>query len=281
MGIMPALGCPRETVGRRPPPTGRSLRTCAYWGVIVVAGCRLNGVGVAGTAYMAAGRVLVVDDDPAICRGLGRALGLSGFVVDVAGGGEEALRVVAASPPDALVLDVSMPDVDGIEVLRRLRAGGHDMPVLMLSALDEVEDRIAGLAAGADDYVVKPFTVAEIELRLRALLRRGRPVPRGVVAACGLVVDTDARTVTAGGTVVELTRREFDLLEVLVRNAGIVLSREQLLDRVWGYDFDVRTDAVDTIVSYVRRKVESGGRPRLVHTVRGVGFVLRGPVSGV
>jgi DNA-binding response OmpR family regulator len=232
---------------------------------------------VSGQLY----RVLVVDDDPAICRGLGRALGLSGFLVEVAGGGAEALRLLAANPPDAVVLDVSMPEVDGIDVVRRLRAAGQDLPVLMLSALDEVNDRIVGLAAGADDYVVKPFSVAEIDLRLRSMLRRGSPAPHGVVSAWGLVVDTDARQVTADGVPVEVTRREFDLLEVLVRNAGVVLSRGQLLDRVWGYDFDVRNDAVDTVVSYLRRKLEACGRPRLIHTVRGVGFVLRGPAAGV
>ena len=163
--------------------------------------------------------------------------------------------------------------------MRRLRRRGDDVPVLMLSALDDVSDRIAGLAAGADDYVVKPFSAAELELRLRALLRRGRPVPHGVVTACGIVLDTEARGATAGGRPVELTRREFDVLEVLVRNAGAVITRDQLLDRVWGYDFDVRSDAVDTVVSYLRRKLEAGGRPRVLQTVRGVGFALRGDLN--
>jgi two-component system response regulator PrrA len=224
-------------------------------------------------------RLLVVDDDPAIRRGLRRALGLSGFAVEVAEDGEGALELLGAGGVDAVVLDVSMPGVSGVEVVRRLRRRGDDVPVLMLSALDDVADRIAGLAAGADDYVVKPFSAAELELRLRALLRRGRPVPHGVVTACGIVLDTEARTATAGGRPVELTRREFDVLEVLVRNAGAVITRDQLLDRVWGYDFGVRSDAVDTIVSYLRRKLEAEERPRVLQTVRGVGFALRGDLN--
>jgi len=225
-------------------------------------------------------RLLVVDDDAALRRGLGRALGLSGFAVETAADGEAALAVLGTGGVDAVVLDVSMPGLSGVEVVRRLRRQGDDVPVLMLSALDDVADRIAGLAAGADDYVVKPFSTAELELRVRALLRRGRPVPHGVVAACGIVMDTDARGVTAAGSPLELTRREFDVLEVLVRNAGAVLTRDQLLDRVWGYDFQVRSDAVDTVVSYLRRKLEADGRPRVLHTVRGVGFALRGGLDG-
>jgi two-component system response regulator PrrA len=224
-------------------------------------------------------RLLVVDDDPAIRRGLRRALGLSGFAVEAVDDGEAALALLADGGVDAVVLDVSMPGLSGVDVVRRLRRRGDEVPVLMLSALDAVDDRIAGLAAGADDYVVKPFSAAELELRLRALLRRGRPVPHGVVAACGIVLDTEARTATAAGRPLALTRREFDVLEVLARNAGAVISRDQLLDRVWGYDFDVRSDAVDTVVSYLRRKLEAEGRPRVLHTVRGVGFALRGDLD--
>jgi two-component system response regulator PrrA len=222
------------------------------------------------------GRVLVVDDDAAILRSLGRALRLRGFTVAEADGGAAALRRLAGDDPaDVLVLDISMPDVDGIEVCRTLRAAGNDLPVLVLSALDEVADRVAGLQAGADDYLVKPFALDELVLRLDALLRRRPPRPTGQVRACGLVLDPAARTATRDGTPLDLTRREFELLETLARNTGIVLTRDQLLDRVWGYDFDVRSDAVDTFVSYLRRKLESGGRPRILHTVRGVGFVLR------
>ncbi|MER6306740.1 response regulator transcription factor [Streptomyces sp. NPDC001739] len=220
-------------------------------------------------------RVLVVDDDAMILRSLGRGLRLNGFDVALAEDGPTALAQLAKTPPDVIVLDVSLPGISGIEVCRTLRADGDEVPVLMLSALDELADRVAGLQAGADDYLVKPFALKELVLRLQALLRRRPPAGRDLVQVGDLVLDTAAREVTYGGTAVELTRREFELLEVLARNAGVVLTRDQLLDRVWGYDFEVRTDAVDTFVSYLRRKTEAGGRPRLVHTVRGVGFVLR------
>ncbi|SEG77416.1 two component transcriptional regulator, winged helix family [Actinacidiphila yanglinensis] len=226
------------------------------------------------------GRVLVVDDDAAIRRSLGRALRLRGFTVAEAGGGTEAIDLLERTPPDILVLDISMPDVDGIQVCRALRGTGSDLPVLVLSALDEVADRVAGLQAGADDYLVKPFALEELVLRLHALLRRRPPRPDGQVRACGLVLDPAARTASREGAALDLTRREFELLEVLVRNHGLVLTRDQLLDRVWGYDFEVRSDAVDTFVSYLRRKLEADGRPRILHTVRGVGFVLRADESG-
>ncbi|WP_328472020.1 response regulator transcription factor [Streptomyces sp. NBC_00448] len=226
------------------------------------------------------GRVLVVDDDAAIRRSLGRALRLRGFTVAEAGGGAEAIELLARTPPDLLVLDISMPDVDGIQVCRTLRGAGNDLPVLVLSALDEVADRVAGLQAGADDYLVKPFALEELVLRLHALLRRRPPRPDDQVCACGLVLDPAARTASRDGTALDLTRREFELLEVLARNHGLVLTRDQLLDRVWGYDFAVRSDAVDTFVSYLRRKLEAGGRPRILHTVRGVGFVLRADAAG-
>ncbi|PWI41924.1 response regulator transcription factor [Streptomyces sp. ICBB 8177] len=222
------------------------------------------------------GRVLVVDDDAAILRSLGRGLRLAGYAVSLAPDGATALETLADQPADVVVLDVSMPGISGIEVCERLRAAGDDVPVLMLSALDEVADRVAGLQAGADDYLVKPFALQELELRLRALLRRRPAGPGDQVRAGELVLDPGSREVTYAGVPVRLTRREFELLEVLARNAGMVLSRDQLLDRVWGYDFDVRTDAVDTFVSYLRRKLEADGRPRLIQTVRGVGFVLRG-----
>ncbi|MET7288163.1 response regulator transcription factor [Streptomyces sp. NPDC005573] len=221
------------------------------------------------------GTVLVVDDDAAIRRSLERGLRLNGFTVRTAADGTEALTAIGQAPPDVLVLDVSMPGLSGIQVCARLRGEGRDLPVLMLSALDETADRIAGLQAGGDDYLVKPFALQELVLRLRALLRRRPPAGPEVLRAAGLVIDPAARTAERDGSPLELTRREFALLEVLVRNAGLVLTRDQLLERVWGYDFDVRSDAVDTFVSYLRRKLETGGRPRLVHTVRGVGFVLR------
>ncbi|WP_405016006.1 response regulator transcription factor [Kitasatospora sp. NBC_00070] len=229
---------------------------------------------------MTAGRVLVVDDDAAIRRSLERGLRLSGFTVRTAESGADALRLLAEAAPDVLVLDVSMPGLSGTEVCRGLRAGGDETPVLMLSALDELADRVSGLQAGADDYLVKPFALEELVLRLRALLRR-RPAPPSTALRAGpLVITPETRQVHQDGVEIALTRREFELLAELVRNAGIVLSRDTLLDRVWGYDFEVRTDAVDTFVSYLRRKLEEGGRPRLIHTVRGVGFVLRLPVDG-
>ncbi|MEZ0068816.1 two-component system response regulator PrrA [Streptacidiphilus sp. MAP12-20] len=225
-----------------------------------------------------AGRVLVVDDDAAIRRSLERGLRLSGFTVLLAADGAAALDLVATAAPDVLVLDVSMPGLSGTEVCRRIRADGDETPVLMLSALDELADRVAGLQAGADDYLIKPFALEELVLRLHALLRRRTaPPPTEVLQAGPLVVNPSTRQAFRDSTELRLTRREFALLEQFVRNPGLVLTRDQLLDRVWGYDFDVRTDAVDTFVSYLRRKLEEGGRPRLLHTVRGVGFVLRLP----
>ncbi|MEU6387049.1 response regulator transcription factor [Streptomyces bauhiniae] len=221
------------------------------------------------------GTVLVVDDDAAIRRSLERGLRLNGFTVRTAADGTEALAAVGREQPDVLVLDVSMPGLTGIQVCARLRDEGRELPVLMLSALDETADRIAGLQAGGDDYLVKPFALQELVLRLRALLRRSPPSAREVLREAGIEIDPGARTAHRDGRVLDLTRREFELLEVLMRNAGLVLTRDQLLERVWGYDFEVRTDAVDTFVSYLRRKLEAGGAPRLVHTVRGVGFVFR------
>ena len=223
---------------------------------------------------MPSGTVLIVDDDAVLRRSLARALRLAGFTTDVAEGGRDALARIAAGRPDVVVLDVSMPDLSGTEVCRRLRADGNEVPVVMLSALDEADDRISGLQAGADDYLVKPFVTAELELRLKALLRR-RPPATGVLRVGDLVVDADTRTARRNGTELDLTRREFDLLEVLARNQGVVLSRDRLLELVWGYDFDVGTNAVDTFVSYLRRKTEAGGAARLIHTVRGIGFLMR------
>jgi DNA-binding response OmpR family regulator len=222
-------------------------------------------------------RILAVDDDLAILRALRRGLRLEGFEVETTDSGAQALDLVDQTVPEAVVLDVSLPGISGIEVCSRLRARGSEVPVLILSALDDVADRVAGLAAGADDYVVKPFDLAELVLRLRALLRRaGRP-PGAAVRVGPLTVDPGARLATLDGRELDLTRREFDLLEVLALNAGIVLSRPVLLERVWGYDFDVTDNAVDTFVGYLRRKMEASGEARMLHTVRGVGFVLREP----
>ena len=219
--------------------------------------------------------VLVVDDDEAICTALDRALTLEGFVVSTVGGGRAALDAVEDNPPDVVVLDVAMPDLDGVFVTRSLRGQGLQLPILILSALDEVGDRVAGLQAGADDYLVKPFAVDELVARLHALLRR-RPEPLSVPLRVGDVVIDPARHVARrGDRDLDLTSREFDLLEVFARHAGIILSRTQLLSQVWGYDFAVDGNVVDVFVGYLRRKLEAAGEPRVLHTVRGVGFVLR------
>lgn len=234
--------------------------------------------GVRGSVTGGAPRVLVVDDDPSIRRALHRGLRLAGYDVVLADDGAHALELV--SDVGVVVLDVAMPGLTGIDVCAVLRARGAQTPVLMLSARDETADRIAGLESGADDYLVKPFDLRELDLRLRALLRRRPDARHGdpVLRVGPLMVDAGAHVAVCGGSVLELTRREFALLVVFARNPGLVLTRDQLLDRVWGYDFDVRTDVVDTFVSYLRRKLEADGRARLLHTVRGVGFVLR--VSG-
>ncbi|CAN5494260.1 response regulator transcription factor [soil metagenome] len=230
---------------------------------------RMDGAGGEGPT------VLVVDDDDAIRAALDRGLVLEGFRVVTVGDGRSALTAIEARRPGAVVLDLGLPDLDGVEVLRRLRGAGDDVPVCILSARTELDDRIAGLQAGADDYLVKPFALGELIARLHALLRRrpdAGPIP---VRVGNLLIDPLRRRATLDGTVLDLTRREFDLLEVLARNAGIVLDRIRLLELVWGYDFDVDTNVVDVFVGYLRRKLESGGAPRMLHTVRGVGFALR------
>jgi DNA-binding response OmpR family regulator len=219
--------------------------------------------------------VLVVDEEPAIRRALERALRLEGFTVRTASGGNAALEAVAKAAPDVIVLDIAMPDLDGVAVTSRLRADGIDVPICVVSARDEIDDRVAGLQAGADDYVVKPFALPELVARLHALLRR-RPEPPSVPVHFGdLHVDPARRQVRRGGRSVDLTRREFDLLETFVRHPSLVLTRAQLLTTVWGYDFEVDSNVVDVFVGYLRRKLEADGEPRLLHTVRGIGFVLR------
>jgi two-component system response regulator PrrA len=219
--------------------------------------------------------VLVVDDDRAIRTVLERSLSLEGFEVVAVADGELALERVAGVAPDVMVLDIGLPGIDGVEVVRQIRSEGNDLPICILSARVDVGDRIAGLEAGADDYMVKPFSVAELVARLNALLRR-RPESEPTTLTAGeLRVDTARRQVRLRGADVELTKREFHLLETLVRNQGIVMSRERLLELVWGYDFEVNTNVVDVFVGYLRRKLETADNPRIIHTVRGVGFVLR------
>jgi DNA-binding response OmpR family regulator len=219
--------------------------------------------------------VLVVDDDEAIRMALERALRLEGFAVEVAEGGRRALELVEERRPGVMVLDVVMPDLSGVAVVSRLRERGIEIPICILSARDEVHDRVAGLEAGADDYVVKPFDLEELVARLRALLRRTPPTESSLIRLGDLIVDPAQRSVRRAGREIELTRREFELLEELARHRGIVLSRQQLLERVWGYDFEVEGNVVDVFVGYLRRKLEAGGDPRMIHTVRGVGFVLK------
>jgi DNA-binding response OmpR family regulator len=220
--------------------------------------------------------ILLVDDDAAIRRTVAGGLELEGFQVVAASGGRAALEAVERVKPAAMLLDLTMPDLDGLEVLRRLRADGDDVPVCVLSARDEVGDRVSGLEAGADDYVVKPFALEEIVARLHALLRR-RPGSAAQTAVRVGDIELDPRThrATRGDRDLELTRREFALLEVFLRRPGEVVDRDLLHEQVWGYTFDPGTNVSDVFVGYLRRKLEAGGEPRVIHTVRGVGFILR------
>jgi two-component system response regulator MprA len=222
-------------------------------------------------------RVLVVDDDPAVSGALNRALRLDGYEVSLVTDGPEALEEIAIRPPDAVILDIGLPTIDGLDVCRRLRAADNDTPVLMLTARDAINDRVQGLDAGADDYLVKPFALAELLARLRALLRR-RPEDSGeVLRFVDLSLDPITREARRGERPFTLTRIEFDLLELLLRHPRQVLTRELILDRVWGYTFDSGTNSLAVYVGYLRRKTEAGGEPRLIHTARGVGYVLREP----
>lgn len=222
-------------------------------------------------------RVLVVDDDPGVRTALDRALRLAEYEVTAVADGQAALDSLALTPPDAVVLDLGLPRVDGLEVCRRMRTAGDDTPVLMLTARDAVHDRVLGLDAGADDYVVKPFALAELEARLRALLRR-RPAEGGEsLRYADLLLDLGTREARRADRLFTLTRIEFDLLELLLRHPRQVLTREIILDRVWGYSFDSGTNSLAVYVGYLRRKTEAGDEPRLLHTVRGVGYVLRDP----
>jgi DNA-binding response OmpR family regulator len=219
--------------------------------------------------------VLLVDDDAAIRRAVATGLELEGFTVVPASGGRAALEAAERVRPAVVLLDLSMPDLDGLEVLRRLREAGDQVPVCVLSARDEVDDRVRGLQAGADDYVIKPFALEEVAARLHALLRRRPPGEDDVLEAGDLRLDPRARSARRGARELELTRREFDLLALLLRHPGEVLDRRRLHEEVWGYTFDPQTNVADVFVGYLRRKLEADGEPRVLHTVRGVGFVLR------
>ena len=222
--------------------------------------------------------ILIVDDDRSLRDALRRTLTLSGFEVRSAEGGQQALTQVATGVPDAVVLDIGMPDVDGLEVCRRVRAAGDRVPILMLTARDAVADRIEGLDAGADHYLVKPFDVGELKARLRALLRRVETQDDPDAPAFEeLRLDPNRHGVEVGGTLVELTRTEYQLLELMMRNPRRVLPHSLIYERVWGYDFGPTSNALRVYVGYLRRKLESAGGRDLIHTVRGVGYVLRAP----
>ncbi len=224
-------------------------------------------------------RILIIDDDRSLRDALRRALILAGYEIETAVGGQEGLTRAASDMPDAIVLDIGLPDIDGLEVCRRLRAGANRVPILMLTARDAIADRIDGLDAGADDYLVKPFDVGELQARLRALLRRTGATtdhPDGLSFA-ELRLDAGRHGVAVGDTVVELTRTEYQLLELLMLNARQVLAHDVIYDRVWGYDFGPTSNALRVYVGYLRRKLEQAGARPLIQTVRGVGYALREP----
>jgi two-component system response regulator MprA len=242
------------------------------------------GSGGAGGSGIASARVLVVDDEPAVREALARSLAFEGYEVAEAADGVAALEQVERTRPDLVVLDVLMPRMDGLTACRRLRATGSAVPVLMLTARGMVGDRVTGLDAGADDYLVKPFELDELLARVRALLRRSSlsATQRDhgeILFFDDLRMNVSTREVTRGAVPVRLTRTEFLLLELFLRHPGQVLTREQILERVWGYDFGPASNSLDVYVMYLRRKTEVGGRPRLIETVRGVGYVLRAAVS--
>jgi len=228
-------------------------------------------------------RILVVDDDRSVRESLRRSLAFNGYQVDLASDGQAALDAVTAQRPDAMVLDVMMPRLDGLEVCRRMRAGGDDLPILVLTARDAVSDRVSGLDAGADDYLPKPFALEELLARLRALLRRRSPDDIAAAAMGAskplvfgdLSLDPDTREVRRGDRPISLTRTEFSLLELLLAHPRRVLTRAQILEQVWGYDFPTTGNALEVYIGYLRRKTEADGESRLIHTVRGVGYVLR------
>jgi two-component system response regulator MprA len=224
-------------------------------------------------------RILVVDDERAVRESLQRALELEGYEIELAADGREALaRLSNGEPqPDAVILDVLMPEIDGLEVCRRLRRDGNRVPVLMLTARDEIENRVAGLDAGADDYVPKPFALEELVARIRALLRRSTGSSDDILRFADLELDPGTREVRRNGDSIELTRTEFALLELFMTNPRQVLTRSIIFERVWGYDFGFASNSLDVYIGYLRRKTEAGDKPRLIQTVRGVGYALREP----
>jgi len=220
-------------------------------------------------------RILVVDDDPKITSFLRRALALEGYDVNVTNQPAESLRILAEQPPDMIILDVMMPGIDGLELCRRIRAAGDSLPILMLTARDALSDRVRGLDVGADDYLVKPFALEELAARVRALLRRGNNGRASVLSFADVVIDTGAREVRRSGREIELTAKEYELLVLFLSNPRQVLSRDQLMEKVWGYDFSGESNVLEVYVGYLRQKLEAAGGSRLVQTVRGVGYVLK------
>lgn len=224
-------------------------------------------------------RVLVVDDEPGLAELVSMALRYEGWQVSTAGDGASAIRQAQADPPDVVVLDVMLPDINGLEVLRKLRASQPGLPLLLLTAKESLEDRIAGLAAGGDDYVTKPFSVEELILRLRALMRRTGVSEDNCdtkLVVGDLVLDEESHEVTRAGDEIRLTATEFELLRYMMRNSRRVLTKAQILDRVWHYDFDGRSNVIELYISYLRRKIDSGREP-MIHTLRGAGYVLKPP----
>jgi DNA-binding response OmpR family regulator len=225
-------------------------------------------------------RVLLIEDEAQIADFIRRGLTFKGYCVDVASSGEAGLDSARDNPPDLVLLDVMLPGISGVEVCMRLREGlDANLPIIMLTAKDSTEDKIEGLDAGADDYIAKPFSFDELLARVRAALRRRQPQGRDVLRVGDLTLNTAAREATRGGRSLELTTREFDLLEFLVRHAGQVVSREAIFERVWGYTYDIDSDAVKVYISYLRSKLTAAGEPDLIHTVRGIGYVLKEPVA--
>jgi len=219
-------------------------------------------------------RILVVDDDPEIVSVVRRGLAYEGYTVETASDGPEALTRAREKEPDLVILDIMMPGIDGIEVAKRLRQGG-DVPIIMLTAKGTVADKVTGLESGADDYLVKPFAFDELLARVKALLRRRQPHEGEILRFSDLSLNTATREVTRGQETIELTTQEFDLLELFLRHPRQVLKRSLIYERVWGYDFEGESNVIEVYVRYLRSKLEVGGKPRLIHTVRGVGYVLK------